>query len=397
MASVIAATDKMFSAITDSQSTRSSIASTMLSTAISYMEDENYTRAAQALRASLSYDPESTDAYNYLASTYLQLGKNKEAISAYTSSLQLDNTQADIHVNLANVYVAENNITEAEKEYRAAVQADTTDAAAPYTYGLFLLNNNRTAEAITQFTKASKLEANDGNINYALGSAYNKQGRYSEATTQLNKAIARKGDDFYAGYSELGFAYIGLGDKDSVNSIIDYLNDTEDSTAISYAETLEDAIQQPQILGTVDSGTSLLTALGASTPVYFLDISLAEPASSKNFTVQFQFDSEMDISSVMDTTKWSIRKASGIEEGFYNNGVYSSNRHDATFSPIPKLVTYDPITLRATVTFSVSQNAEGNATIDPSRLVFRFSGVDIDGRTMDTTADEYDQYAGITF
>ncbi len=395
--SVISATDKMFSAIVDSQGTRSSIATTMLSTAISYMEDENYTRAAQTLRASISYNPESTDSYNYLASAYLQLGKNNEAISAYKSSLQLDNSQAEIHVNLANVYVAENKTTEAEKEFRAAVQADSTEVLASYTYGLYLLDNDRPTEAITQFIKASRLEPNDGNINYAMGSAYNKLGRYSEAITQLDKAIARKGDDFYAAYSELGFAYIGLGDKDNANSIIDSLNDTGDSTAINYAETLEEAIKQPQILGIVDSGSSLLTALGASTPVYYLDISLAEPNSSKDFTIQFQFDSEMDVSSIMDVTKWYIRKGSGIEEGFYNNGAYSSNRHDAVFSPIPKLVTYDPTTLRATVTFSISQNSEGNATIDPSRLVFKFMGTDLNGRSMDTSADEYDGFAGGSF
>lgn len=395
--SIISATDKMFSAIVDSQGTRSSIASTMLSTAISYMQDENYTQAAQALRASISYDPESTDAYNYLASAYLQLGKNKEAISAYQSSLKLDNTQAQIHINLANVYAANNDTTSAEKEYKAAVQADPAEVLAPYTYGLFLLNNDRASEAIAQFSKANKLEPNDGNINFAMGSAYNKLGRYSEAVTQLDKAIARKGDDFYSGYSELGFAYIGLNDKDNVNSIIDYLNDTEDATAMDYADTLEDAIAQPKILGTVDSGTTLLTALGASTPVWYLDISLAEPSSSKNFTIQFQFDSEMDVGSVMDTTNWNIRKASGVTEGFYNNGIYTSNRNDAAVSSIPLMVTYDPLTLRATVTFGISQNAEGNATIDPSRLVFKFSGVDVNGRSIDSTADEYDQYAGVAF
>lgn len=394
---ITSATDKMFSAIVDSQNTRSSIASTMLSTAISYLQDENYTQAAQALRASISYNPESTDAYNYLASTYLQLGKNKEAITAYKASLQLDNTQSEIHVKLGNVYVAENDTSKAEQEYKSAVLADPTEVLAPYSYGLFLQNNNRSSEAVVQFLKASKLEPNDGNINYALGSAYNKLGRYSDAITQLEKSISRKGNDFYAGYSELGFSYVGLGDTDSVNSIIDYLNDTEDSTAMDYADTLEDAIYQPKMLNAVDSGTSLLIALGASTPVWFLDSSLATPNSSKDFTIEFQFDSEMDIGSVMDTTKWSIRKASGIEEGFYNNGVYTSTRHDAFFSPIPKLVTYDPTTLRATVTFSISQNAEGNATIDPSRLVFRFSGVDVNGRSMDTSADEYDGFAGGVF
>lgn len=387
--------EKMFSAIASQQDTRSSLASTMLSTAMTYLSDENYTQAVQALRASIAYDPQSTDAYNYLASTYLQLEKNSEAITAYKASLQLDTTQADIHVKLANVYTAENRLSDAEKSYKTAVQADPSEVLAPYSYGLFLLNNDRVSEAITQFANASKLAPNDGNIAYSFGSAYNKQGRYTEAITQLEKAIARKGDDFYAAQYELGFSYIGLGDKESVQGIIDDLNDTEDSTAASYAETLEDAIAQPSLIGTVDSGASLLTALGASTPLYFLDISLAEPNSSKDFTIQFQFDSEMDIGSVMTATNWTIRKASGVQEGFYNNGVYTSNRSDAPFSPIPKLVTYNPETLRATVTFSVSQNASGTATIDPSRLVFKFMGVDVNGRSMDASGDEYDQFGGV--
>ena len=36
------------------------------------------------------------------------------------------------------------------------------------------------------------------------------------------------------------------------------------------------------------------------------------------------------------------------------------------------------------------QNAAGNATIDPSHIVFKFSGIDAAGRQMDTSGDEID-------
>lgn len=389
------AATKMFSAIASQQDTRSSNANTMLSTAITYMTDENYSQAVQALKASISYNPQSTDAYNYLAQAYLQLGNNQEAIKAYKTSLQLDYTQSDSHLALANVYAAEGNTVEAEKSYKAAIQTDTTDEVAPYSYGLFLLNNDRASESISQFLKSDKLSPYDGNVYYALGSAYNKLERYSDAADALNKAISLKGSDFYAAQNELGYAYAGLNDKESVSSIIDLLNNSEDATAISYADTLEEVIAQPKLVGVVDSGTTLLRALGASTPVYFLDIALATPNTSKDFTIQLQFDSEMDVASVMDTTKWSISKGSDYTAGYYNNGVYSSDRHDAHFTPTPKQVVYDPTTLRATVTFSISQNDAGNATIDPSRLLFKFMGKDVNGKTMDQTADQYDSFGGV--
>ena len=58
---------------------------------------------------------------------------------------------------------------------------------------------------------------------------------------------------------------------------------------------------------------------------------------------------------------------------------------------------YDAVNLRATVTFSLSQNADGNGTLDPSHLVFKFSGTDADGKKMDPNADQYDGFAKTAF
>jgi hypothetical protein len=58
-------------------------------------------------------------------------------------------------------------------------------------------------------------------------------------------------------------------------------------------------------------------------------------------------------------------------------------------SPIPVSVAYDASSASATVSFLIQQNAAGTGTIDPSHIMFKFSGSDMYGNTMNTTADEY--------
>ncbi len=58
-------------------------------------------------------------------------------------------------------------------------------------------------------------------------------------------------------------------------------------------------------------------------------------------------------------------------------------------------VVYDPSSLTAKVTFSITQNATGNGTIDLSHLVFTFKGTDEYGNVMDTAADEYNRISKI--
>jgi hypothetical protein len=62
---------------------------------------------------------------------------------------------------------------------------------------------------------------------------------------------------------------------------------------------------------------------------------------------------------------------------------------DVVVPPLPASVVYDPETFSADVTFKISQNLEGNGTIDPSHIMFRFCGIDAYGKAMDLTADEY--------
>jgi tetratricopeptide (TPR) repeat protein len=383
---------KMFSALLSQQSLRSQVATTLLSSGLARYQDGNYSQAIAAFKQASAYVPENTDAYNYAAKAYLKLGKTKEAIDSYKISLSIDRSQSDIQVELGNVYYSEKRYSEAEKAFKAAAQYDPTDTLAPYTLGQLYLQTERYSEAETQFKKVITMTPKDGNVYFALGATYSKMERYDEAVPQLEKAIDLK-DDFALAHFELGTAYLALEDREKAQEQLEILKDLD----TTLAEELEADLTSPKIFAFNSGKSTFNPVLGAGTPLAFLDASLIYPNTTKDFTMQFQFDSEMDAASVMNVTNWSITKASGGEAGMYNNGITLHPENEAVFSPIPKSVTYDATTSQATVTFSIAQNPYGTAVIDPSHMIFKFSGTDINGKEMDSSADQYDGFKGGMF
>jgi predicted GH43/DUF377 family glycosyl hydrolase len=111
--------------------------------------------------------------------------------------------------------------------------------------------------------------------------------------------------------------------------------------------------------------------------------------------MSFVFSKDMDTASVLNRYNWSISRASITQ----NNGVYNGGltvpTTEATILPIPLSIAYDDTTKTATVQFRISQNAKGDATIDPKHIVFKFSGIDTYAKAMDTSADEYSGFSGI--
>ena len=378
---------KMFSAIQSQQTLRSQAATTALSNGMALFQKKKYREAVSLFKQATAYSPDMVDAYNYMASAYLQQGNNTEAIKAYKISISIDRSQDSIHVNLGNIYMSQNKYSEAEKEFKAAISVNPGDNLAPYTLGQLYMKTERYSEAAAQFQKVMRMTPKDGNVYYALGEAFNKMGRFSEAIPQLEKALELK-KNFALAQFELGTAFIGLERKDDAQSQIDILKNLN----TSLANELERDLVSPKMFAFNSANSTFSPLLGSGTPLAFLDASLLAPNSSKDFTMQFQFDSEMDASSVMNIANWSITKASGGQAGYYNNGLTLYPQKQTTVSPLPKFVVYDPNKRQATLTFTIAQNADGTGVIDPSHLVFKFSGKDINGKSMDSSADQYDGF-----
>lgn len=382
----------LFSSLIQSQSQQSAIATYSLAAAGQLLQKKQYPEAIAQLKKAIALDPTSQDAYSALGNAYLQTGKTKEAIDAYKNQIRVNPTSADAYNSLANAYLQSGNHAEAEKQYSTSARMDASSTYAPYALGNVYLQDGRNAEAKTQFAKVVKIAPKDAHGYYGLAAVANKQGDYGEAVTQANRAISLK-KDFAEPHFELGAAYFGLGRIDEAKEQATILADMN----TTLASDLSAMLVAPRMVASLPSAFSFDTLKQPGTLLKSLDPSLLFPNSSKDFTMTFQFDTEMDVASAMNVANWSISKASGGKAGLYNNGVTLHPETQVSVPSTPKRVNYDPKTMQATLSFTLSQNSAVSAEIDPSHIVFKFSGVDKYGKAMDTSADQVDGFHGLPF
>lgn len=381
--------DSVFSAALSVQSQRSNLANYAIQQAARYIQNNNQDAALKEFKKALAFDSENYTAHKYIGQIYMSKGKNTEAIKEFKENVRLQPLSVNALVDLGNAYVQNKDYKGAEDSLKKAAKLDPMNPVPDYTLGHVYLNTDRLGEAEAEFKKVQKISPKDANVYYSLGMLYNKEGKYEDAVKNLEKAVSLK-KDFSAANYELGVAYNGVGNSDKAQAQLTILNSKD--TAL--AKDLKAVIDKPQIVSMDTSKSGGFSELmGPGTPVWALDIqTLREADSSKVFSIDIQFNNDMDIGSVMNPSNWSISKANSTKAGYYNSMIPVSSK-EAKVAPLPLSVDYNALERTATVKFRIAQNAAGNATIDPSHLVFKFMGKDAAGRKMDPKADEIDGYA----
>ncbi len=365
-----------------------------LSSGIDKFQQGDYEGAAKEFRRSIGISPRSqysSQASEYLASSYLKLGSPDKAVKVYKDAIALDPSRDQTHVKLGNLLFSMNKFAEAEKEYGDAVRIND-DADNNFSLGQALLRREKFVEAEKAFNKVKKMNPEGVSGDYGLAQTFRAQGRYDDAVDHFQAAIKIK-KDFYDAYSELGQVYSDIGKTDEADEIYNFLK----KKSPDLADTLNRYMYQAEApkFAFIASESSFPEELGIGTPVSSLDAYLETADSSKQFTIIFQFDKEMDANSVENRFNWKISRSDKSGPGeFYNfgNPVPST---EASISTYPDKISYDKTELRATVTFTVSQNSTADATIDPAHILFKFSGKDKFGNKMDVDADEYSGFSNI--
>ncbi len=389
--------DALASAYQNVQSQRAQMAQYAIQKAAGYLQNNKNDEALKEFRKALAFDPQNATAHTYIGKIYQGQGKLNEAIKEFKSVVQSDPTSVTSRNNLGNAYLQAKQYKEAEKEFKTAAKMDPINPLADYTLGILYSQTDRFSEAETQFNKVAKVSPKDGNVFYALGALLNKMGRSEEAVKNLEKSLVLK-KDFPSANFELGSAYSKLGNTDKAQEQLSILR-TKDT---ALANDLSFILEKPKMLF-MDAGNhkNFNQLLGPRTPLWMLDPALMNANSSSKITVAIQFSNEMDVASITNPANWEISRAKSADGGFY---FTSPNSDEVNIPKRPFSVTYNPTTGQANVTFTVKQNAaidfaSGNigATIDPSHLVFKFSGKDASGRQMDTTGDQIDGYAAKAF
>lgn len=376
----------------DQSSQRSQLAQYAIARAAQNMKDDHKEEAITAFRQALAFEPKNTTALYYIGNLNLSLGNNFEAIKAFKEMARLQPDSVDAQMKLGNAYQQDKQYDQSEIVYEKAAKLDPTNPLPDFTLGMQYLNTDRLQDAETKFLKVQNLAPGDGNVYYGLGTLYNKQDKPEEAARNLITALALK-PNFPAAKYELGVAFSNLGMQDEATAQLQSLIDDRSS----YAGDLNYVLDKPRITSMeVAPQSQFNLSLGAQTPLWYFDASFLTASASKVVSVNIQFDKNMDLTSVSNPANWTISKAKGGVAGHYNNTVPTSAT-EVTIPGTPLSVAYNAYTGEATVSFMLSQNANGDATIDPGHLVFKFTGKDQNGRSMDTSADQIDGFAGESF
>lgn len=381
------AIDYLFSSSLPSATQYDSLATSALARGIDNYTAKDYDKAIREFRRSVALSPYSDNslkAFEYLANTLDKIGKTAEAMEACRQAIKIFPSADGMNLGLGNFLYAEGRFAEATEQYKAAVRKNPTASQNVYSLGQVYLAQGRYTDAETQFKRSVQLLPKDSGGYYALGKTYRKMGLLAEAQQQLEKALAIKAD-FTDAHFELGMVYAEQQQAEKADSELDILNEESSELNTELATKIYETTN-PRILSVY--ATELYLGAGAETEVWSLDPSLETPGATKSFTVNFAFSKYMDAASVGKMANWTISRSTEYRTGgLYNWGKITET--DVNVSSEPVCVVYDPESLIAKMTFSITQNATGDGTVDISHLVFRFKGVDGYDNAMDPEADEY--------
>jgi len=386
--------DSFFVSSAQLQESRQQMAGNALNTGITAYQKGDYKTAITAFRNAIGLNPQAANAVdigNYVASSYLKLGDNRNAAKAYEESIALNKSRDDTHIKLGNLYFSEERYQEAEAEYAEAVKINPQPANL-YSLGQAQIKTGNFRGAEEQFSKIERVARDAVNGPYGMGLSYSAQGRYEEAVIKFQEAIDLD-DEFYDAHLEMGYAYADMGEMDEAQEVFELLEEPSPELADLLSRHMYKVDTPKFSFARADGAFPYLQP--ARTKVSSLDNYLTTANASKNFKMVFQFDKEMDRESVEKLYNWNISRSTASGPGEFYNFGNPLPETEIKLKSTPEYVYYDDKQLTATVYFKITQNATADGTLDPAHIVFNFNGEDKYGLKMDPDADEFSGFSRI--
>ncbi|MGD9368053.1 MAG: tetratricopeptide repeat protein [Desulfobacteraceae bacterium] len=386
--------DNLFVNSMQQQYQMESLANQALSRGIDRYTKQDYEGAANEFQRAVNLSPTSdysVDATKYLAQSYLKLEKTDKAIEAYRNTLTRQPGRDDLQLELGNVLYAEDRFEEAVQAYQKAVNIDPS-SLNQFSLAQGLMQTGRYEAARAAFRNVIRLEPLSAHGYLGLGQAYAKEGDYDSAIEQFEKALDKQ-SDYYEAYAEIGYAYADMGEIEEAKDLAEFLEGKDDELA-ALLDAYINKVEPPKML--LAWGTSSFRySKSFQTPLSAMDSYFETANASKTMNMKILFNKDMDRSSVENPLNWNISRAQGATPAQTYNFGQSVPDTEISIDPIPNFVLYDAETKTATISFTVQQNSTADGTIDPSHMVFKFSGKDSEGIQIHAEHDEFSGFSRV--
>jgi len=139
--------------------------------------------------------PDISDPYRDLASAYMELGQNAEAIAALQLGMKKDPDDPLLHNNMGIMLDEAGKLTEAQGEFESALRRRPLYLDAHNNLGHVLLQLGHIPEAIGQFRASLQIDPWDIIAHDELGVALGQSGRIPEAIDEFEKSLQLNPND----------------------------------------------------------------------------------------------------------------------------------------------------------------------------------------------------------
>jgi tetratricopeptide (TPR) repeat protein len=183
-------------------------------------QNETDLQAIESARHVLQERPDSESSTFSLASLYLKVGRNQDAIQLLQSYLQSQPMSAKALRLLATAYLRKEDYAAAKETAEKALKAGTRDSTAVELLAMSELGLQESDAAERHFLEALKLNSKSIEANYQLGLLYTKQHKALNEAVRLLQTARRIQPDLTGIDTALGAALLGAG---NVSQAVDAL------------------------------------------------------------------------------------------------------------------------------------------------------------------------------
>jgi tetratricopeptide (TPR) repeat protein len=166
-----------------------------------------------ALNRAILLDPNDSETYNNLASTYFSLKRYEKAKKFYLNSINLNKKNPEIWKNLGLVQIELNQLEESKLSFEKAIRINGNYFEAYYNLGLVMLLIFDFKKAINYFEIANNINPKHAKASLNLGIAYKKIGLIEKAIECYSKAI-KINNKFSEAYFNRGVLFHDLKNYD---------------------------------------------------------------------------------------------------------------------------------------------------------------------------------------
>jgi tetratricopeptide (TPR) repeat protein len=174
-----------------------------------YYRAANMPAAESTYLAILKYAPDTREAHDRLGGMYAAMDRTKDAIAQFTMSLPLSSAYG----HLVELHRRIGDLAAFEQTYRDDVEGAPLDAAALFALGAVYNAERRSDEAIALLERARALVPGSCAIYSQLGDAYLDLGETDRATVVIKECLAIDPKD-YASLVDLSDADLGTAGHD---------------------------------------------------------------------------------------------------------------------------------------------------------------------------------------